>query len=57
VSASIDAASLETFSDERDAHLRSEDFFDVERYPRSSSSPEKASSSTAGRGCSRSPAS
>jgi polyisoprenoid-binding protein YceI len=33
VSASIDAASLETFSDERDAHLRSEDFFDVERYP------------------------
>jgi polyisoprenoid-binding protein YceI len=33
VSASIDVASLETFSNERDAHLRSEDFFDVERYP------------------------
>jgi polyisoprenoid-binding protein YceI len=33
VSASIAAASLETFSDERDAHLRSDDFFDVERYP------------------------
>jgi polyisoprenoid-binding protein YceI len=33
VSASIDAASLETFCDERDAHLRSDDFFDVERYP------------------------
>jgi polyisoprenoid-binding protein YceI len=33
VSASIVAASLETFSDERDAHLRSDDFFDVERYP------------------------
>jgi polyisoprenoid-binding protein YceI len=33
VSATIAAASLETFSDERDAHLRSDDFFDVERYP------------------------
>jgi polyisoprenoid-binding protein YceI len=33
VSASIAAASLETFSDERDDHLRSDDFFDVDRYP------------------------
>jgi polyisoprenoid-binding protein YceI len=33
VSATIAAGSLETFSDERDAHLRSDDFFDVERYP------------------------
>jgi polyisoprenoid-binding protein YceI len=32
-SASIAAASFETFCDERDAHLRSSDFFDVERYP------------------------
>jgi polyisoprenoid-binding protein YceI len=29
----IDAASIETGQDQRDAHLRSPDFFDVERYP------------------------
>ena len=30
---SIKVASLETLHDERDAHLRSPDFFDVERFP------------------------
>jgi polyisoprenoid-binding protein YceI len=30
---SIQVASLETLNDERDAHLRSPDFFDVERFP------------------------
>jgi polyisoprenoid-binding protein YceI len=30
---SIRAASLDTAHEERDAHLRSPDFFDVERYP------------------------
>jgi polyisoprenoid-binding protein YceI len=30
---SIRVASLETLNDERDAHLRSPDFFDVERFP------------------------
>jgi polyisoprenoid-binding protein YceI len=30
---SIRVASLETLHDERDAHLRSPDFFDVERFP------------------------
>jgi polyisoprenoid-binding protein YceI len=30
---SIKVASLETLNDERDAHLRSADFFDVERFP------------------------
>jgi polyisoprenoid-binding protein YceI len=33
VSGSIRVASLETLHDERDAHLRSPDFFDVERHP------------------------
>jgi polyisoprenoid-binding protein YceI len=33
VRASIRAASLDTFHEERDEHLRSPDFFDVERYP------------------------
>jgi polyisoprenoid-binding protein YceI len=33
VSGSIRVASLETLNEERDAHLRSPDFFDVERYP------------------------
>jgi polyisoprenoid-binding protein YceI len=32
-SGSIRVASLETLNEERDAHLRSPDFFDVERYP------------------------
>jgi polyisoprenoid-binding protein YceI len=29
----IDASTIDTRSEERDAHLRSADFFDVERYP------------------------
>jgi polyisoprenoid-binding protein YceI len=33
VDGSIRVASLETLNDERDAHLRSPDFFDVERFP------------------------
>lgn len=33
VSGSIRVASLETLQEERDAHLRSADFFDAERYP------------------------
>ncbi|WP_437736147.1 YceI family protein [Sorangium sp. So ce1335] len=33
VSAAIDAASIRTRNDERDAHLRSADFLDAERYP------------------------
>lgn len=33
VSVEIDAASISTSEDKRDAHLRSADFFDVEKYP------------------------
>jgi polyisoprenoid-binding protein YceI len=33
VHASIEAASIETRDDQRDAHLKSADFFDVEKYP------------------------
>jgi polyisoprenoid-binding protein YceI len=33
ISGSIRVASLETLHEERDAHLRSRDFFDVERFP------------------------
>lgn len=33
VDVSIDAASIDTGTPERDAHLRSADFFDVENYP------------------------
>jgi polyisoprenoid-binding protein YceI len=33
VTGSISVASLETLQEARDAHLRSPDFFDVERYP------------------------
>ena len=33
VEAEIDAASIDTRADQRDAHLRSPDFFDVERFP------------------------
>lgn len=33
VRARIDAASLDTRDEKRDAHLRSADFFDVEKYP------------------------
>jgi polyisoprenoid-binding protein YceI len=33
VSGSIRVASLETLQEQRDAHLRSPDFFDAERYP------------------------
>ncbi len=33
VEASIDAASIETRDPQRDAHLKSADFFDVEKYP------------------------
>ena len=33
VEASIEAASIETRDDQRDAHLKSADFFDVEKFP------------------------
>ncbi len=33
ITATIDAASIDTREDQRDAHLRSADFFDVETYP------------------------
>jgi polyisoprenoid-binding protein YceI len=33
ISASIDAASIDSREDQRDAHLRSADFFEVEKYP------------------------
>lgn len=34
VEASIDVASIDTAEPQRDAHLRSDDFFNVEKYPR-----------------------
>ncbi len=34
IEASIDVASVDTGAEQRDAHLRSDDFFNVERYPR-----------------------
>lgn len=33
IRATIDAGSIDTREDQRDAHLRSADFFDVEKYP------------------------
>ncbi len=33
VEAEVDAASIDTHNEQRDAHLRSADFFDVDKYP------------------------
>src|SRR5690606_26429190 len=47
IEASIDAASIDTKSEQRDQHLKSGDFFDIETYPKisfRSTSIEKVSS-------------
>jgi len=45
VEATIDASSIDTGTAQRDDHLRSADFFDVERFPRSGSAARASRSS------------
>ncbi len=48
VEASIDAASINTRDAQRDAHLKSADFFDVEKYPTLSFKSTRVSRASAG---------
>jgi len=45
VEASVEAASIETRDNQRDAHLKSADFFDVESFPPCTSNPPTSASS------------
>jgi polyisoprenoid-binding protein YceI len=50
VEASIDVASVETRDAQRDSHLKSADFFDVEKYPAMTFKSTKVSLTAAGEG-------
>jgi polyisoprenoid-binding protein YceI len=50
VQASIDVSSIETRDAQRDAHLKSADFFDAEKFPTMSFKSTKVSAITAGEG-------
>jgi polyisoprenoid-binding protein YceI len=50
VEASIDVASIETRDAQRDGHLKSADFFDVEKYPAMTFKSTKVSATGAGEG-------
>lgn len=49
VEATIDAASLNTRNEQRDKHLRSADFFDVEKYPTLTFKSKRVESASAGK--------
>jgi polyisoprenoid-binding protein YceI len=50
VEASIDVASIETRDAQRDGHLKSADFFDVEKYPTMTFKSTKVTATSAGEG-------
>ena len=52
VTAEIDLASINTGSEQRDEHIRSADFFEVETYPTMTYRSRPASASTAATTCS-----